>query len=110
MTFNIFTMQATQAKEVECLIPLQFNCKKLVLVGDDEQLRPTVLSPMAQEKNFGRSLFTRLHMNLARSAGEEVEDNSDTPILRLYRQYRMADAILEFPNKAFYDGKLFTDE
>ncbi|RUS88405.1 hypothetical protein EGW08_003861 [Elysia chlorotica] len=107
----IIVDEATQAKEVECLIPLQFNCRKVVLVGDQKQLQPTVLSRKAQEKELSRSLFTRLHMCLTqRDTGEGGDGSSSTPVLSLCRQYRMADAILKFPNEAFYGKKLFTDE
>ena len=105
--FNCYFLQATQAKEVECLIPMQFNCTKVVLVGDQEQLQPTILSREAKEKELGRSLFTRLHLCLTPS---EEEGGRSEPILSLRRQYRMADAILQFPNEAFYRGNLFTDE
>ncbi|GFS12779.1 LOW QUALITY PROTEIN: regulator of nonsense transcripts 1 homolog [Elysia marginata] len=102
--------EATQAKEVECLIPLQFKCEKLVLVGDPKQLQPTVLSHKAQEKQLDRSLFTRLLECLTMSPGHGDGQTTVSPVLSLRRQYRMADAILQFPNEAFYEGKLFTDE
>jgi senataxin len=36
--------EAAQCTETEILIPLQHGCRKLILVGDPNQLRPTVLS------------------------------------------------------------------
>lgn len=36
--------QACQSCELDLLIPLQFGISKLVMVGDPEQLRSTVLS------------------------------------------------------------------
>jgi len=36
--------QACQCTEMDNLIPLQYGATKLVLVGDPEQLPPTVLS------------------------------------------------------------------
>ena len=39
-----FVFQACQSCELDVLIPLQFGCSKLVLVGDPEQLRTTILS------------------------------------------------------------------
>jgi senataxin len=44
MSVNMFIFQATQAIELETLIPLQYGVTKLILVGDPEQLPPTVLS------------------------------------------------------------------
>ena len=43
-------LQATQACEVDCLIPLQYGTSKLILVGDPEQLPPTVISQVC---NYG---------------------------------------------------------
>lgn len=37
-------LQASQTTELDCLIPLQYGCTKLVLVGDPEQLPATVIS------------------------------------------------------------------
>ena len=36
--------EATQAIELDTLIPLQYGTTKLILVGDPEQLPPTVVS------------------------------------------------------------------
>lgn len=42
-----FSPQATQATELDCLIPLQYGITKLILVGDPHQLPPTVLSKVS---------------------------------------------------------------
>ena len=39
--------QATQATELDSLIPLQFGMTKLFLIGDPNQLPPTVLSTVS---------------------------------------------------------------
>ena len=36
--------EATQAIELDTLIPLQYGTTKMILVGDPEQLSPTVVS------------------------------------------------------------------
>ena len=41
---STFFLQACQATELDVLIPLEFKASKLVLVGDPEQLPPTVIS------------------------------------------------------------------
>ena len=42
--FVTVNLQACQCTELDSLIPLQFGATKLVLVGDPEQLPPTVIS------------------------------------------------------------------
>jgi hypothetical protein len=49
------------------LIPLQYGAKKCILVGDPNQLPPTVLSQHAQEFLYEQSLFQRV-MNCNSSA------------------------------------------
>eukprot|EP00612_Vaucheria_litorea_P001253 CAMPEP_0171453154 /NCGR_PEP_ID=MMETSP0945-20130129/976_1 /TAXON_ID=109269 /ORGANISM="Vaucheria litorea, Strain CCMP2940" /LENGTH=681 /DNA_ID=CAMNT_0011977965 /DNA_START=173 /DNA_END=2218 /DNA_ORIENTATION=- len=85
--------EATQATEPSCLIPLLNGCEQLILVGDQNQLPPTVLSESTSNKGLSVSLFTRLIY-----AGIK-------PFL-LTRQYRMHPKIAEFPNNQFYSGKL----
>ena len=41
---NKIDFKASQCLEVDCLIPLRFGCKKIILVGDPEQLPATVIS------------------------------------------------------------------
>ena len=44
----LFSWQACQSCEMDILIPLQLGSSKLVLVGDPEQLPPTVLSRVSE--------------------------------------------------------------
>ena len=85
--------EAAQASEVATLQPLQYGCKFCIMVGDPQQLPPTVLSKEAQELLYERSLFERLQ-----NAGME-------PIL-LDIQYRMHPEIRQFPSQYFYNGRL----
>ena len=52
--------ESTQAKDVECLVPIVNGCKKLILIGDHCQLGPIVLSKQAENAGLGQSLFERL--------------------------------------------------
>ena len=63
--------EAAQAVEASALVPLALLCGgggmfKCVLVGDPQQLPATVLSRVAEEHLYGRSLFERLQ-----AAGQE---------------------------------------
>lgn len=55
--------EACQSVELSTLIPLRYGAKKCILVGDPNQLPPTVLSTVAQEYGYERSLFERIMNN-----------------------------------------------
>ncbi|CAN0399239.1 unnamed protein product, partial [Laminaria digitata] len=85
--------EATQATEVATLVPIIRGCQQLILVGDQNQLPPTVICPEALDGGLGISLFARLmHAGIK-------------PIL-LNKQYRMHPAIADFPSLHFYDGQV----
>ena len=86
--------EACQAIELSALIPLQYGCKRTVLVGDPNQLPPTVISQMAVTFAYEQSLFQRL----------QKIDPSAVQLLSL--QYRMHPDISSFPSSYFYGGKL----
>lgn len=86
--------EAGQSVEVETLIPLQTKPKKLLLVGDTKQLPATVISPLAEEKKFERSLMWRL-----------LED-CQQPYAMLNEQYRMHPAICQWPSQRYYANRL----
>mmetsp|Transcript_1814 Transcript_1814/g.2603 ORF Transcript_1814/g.2603 Transcript_1814/m.2603 type:complete len:85 (+) Transcript_1814:2703-2957(+) len=52
--------EACQAIEPSCLIPFNLEPKRVILVGDQNQLPATTYSDNAMETNFARSLFERL--------------------------------------------------
>ncbi|XP_072096201.1 probable helicase senataxin isoform X2 [Mobula birostris] len=100
--------EAGQACETEILIPLMYRCPKLILVGDPEQLPPTIISMKAKELGYGRSMMCRLQ----RCLQDEVNQSSfghGSPLL-LLTQYRMHPDICLFPSKYIYGNMLRTDE
>ena len=52
--------EAAQAVELSSLIPLRYGCQTCIMVGDPNQLPPTVLSKAAERLGYSRSLFVRL--------------------------------------------------
>ncbi len=52
--------EASQATEPSTLIPLLTNVRKMILVGDHKQLQPTVMSSIANQTKYNRSLFERM--------------------------------------------------
>eukprot|EP00928_Gymnodinium_smaydae_P035601 TRINITY_DN25022_c1_g4_i1.p1 TRINITY_DN25022_c1_g4~~TRINITY_DN25022_c1_g4_i1.p1 ORF type:complete len:943 (-),score=182.10 TRINITY_DN25022_c1_g4_i1:72-2546(-) len=85
--------EASQGVEVAMLVPLKLGCKRLILVGDPEQLPATCFSAVAIEHKYERSLFQRLRECQYR-------------VNMLQTQYRMHPAISAFPSMRFYGGLL----
>ena len=85
--------EACQAIEPSCLIPFDLGPKRVILVGDQNQLPATTFSENALETLFARSLFERLlHCGYKKTM--------------LTIQYRMHPLIREFPSKVFYDNAI----
>lgn len=87
--------EATQATEPESLVGFMHNIESAVLVGDGQQLPPTVKCKEAADLGLDISLFERLQsMGL-------------TPHL-LNTQYRMHPTIAAFSSMRFYGGKMIS--
>ena len=87
--------EATQATEPATVIPLTKGCKQVVLIGDQNQLPPTIISREAEAAGLGESLFERF-----------IRAGIRTYMLKV--QYRMHPAIALFPSKTFYKGELLS--
>jgi senataxin len=86
--------EAAQCIELSALIPLKYGCSKCILVGDPEQLPPTVLSRAAQSYGYEQSLFVRMQRNHPKD------------VHLLDTQYRMHPEISAFPSQQFYHSRL----
>ena len=85
--------EAAQASELSTLIPLQYGAKRVILIGDPQQLPATVVSLEAKRRGYGVPLFERLQRGGHQSR-------------MLRTQYRMHAAIRAFPSIHFYGGAL----
>ena len=103
MTFPFVLIdEATQATEPTSLLPAVKHCQQLVLIGDPQQLAPTipgtnyapedVPSDVPQVSNLSVTLFHRLQRIL--------------PSYFLEEQHRMHPALAAFPSQSFYGGNL----
>jgi DNA replication ATP-dependent helicase Dna2 len=81
--------------------------KRFILVGDEKQLPPLVLSQEAAEKGLADSLFSylkRLDDDYMKKHADEGNVVSACVFLRM--QYRMNKWISNFSSRVFYEGKL----
>ncbi|KAK9239547.1 SEN1 N terminal-domain-containing protein [Lipomyces kononenkoae] len=95
MTFEtVIIDEAAQCVELSALIPLKYGCIRCAMVGDPNQLPPTVLSQTASKFRYEQSLFVRMQRNFPSS------------VHLLSIQYRMHPQISQFPSAQFYDSRL----
>ncbi|KAK9478537.1 SEN1 N terminal-domain-containing protein, partial [Lipomyces japonicus] len=95
MTFEtVIIDEAAQCVELSALIPLKYGCTRCAMVGDPNQLPPTVLSQTASRFQYEQSLFVRMQTNFPSS------------VHLLSIQYRMHPDISKFPSAQFYDSRL----
>eukprot|EP00754_Rhynchopus_humris_P005162 Rhum_TRINITY_DN12585_c0_g1::Rhum_TRINITY_DN12585_c0_g1_i1::g.52443::m.52443/K14326/UPF1, RENT1; regulator of nonsense transcripts 1 len=85
--------EATQATETSTLVPLFRGSIQAVMIGDQAQLPPTVLSYQCAQRGLDVSLFDRMI-----GAGVDVS--------LLSTQYRMHPAIAHFSNTSFYGARV----
>jgi len=85
--------EACQTSEASCLIPFKYNPNVVILVGDQQQLPAVTFSKDAERCLANRSFFERIFCN-------------GWPVDLMEMQYRMHGAIVSFPSKAFYGGRL----
>ncbi|ORZ10330.1 AAA domain-domain-containing protein [Lobosporangium transversale] len=96
-TFTFETViidEAAQSVEISSLIPLKYGCKRCILVGDPNQLPPTVISQLATKYAYNQSLFVR------------IQSLAPSSVHLLSIQYRMHPDISAFPSREFYKALL----
>ncbi|KAK0108023.1 hypothetical protein ONS95_002848 [Cadophora gregata] len=85
--------ESASATEQESLVPLALLARYNVLVGDHEQLKPTIRSKGHNEygSQYGMSIYKRMY------------DNHGVPLYRLKINYRMHPDIAELPGILTYE-------
>ncbi|KAG5732132.1 hypothetical protein E4T56_gene2153 [Termitomyces sp. T112] len=86
--------EAAQCVELSSLIPLKYRSNRCIMVGDPQQLPPTVISTEACRFKYNESLFVRL------------QKQRPDAVHLLSIQYRMHPDISCLPSRVFYQGKL----
>ncbi len=97
----LFVDEAAQSVEPTTLIPIRYQPKKILLVGDTKQLPATVISTMLNDssdhrKNYQWSMMWRL-----------IEENDQFNMM-LTTQYRMHPQICQWPSSQYYADRLAT--
>ncbi|GAB4109633.1 MAG: AAA domain-containing protein [Thermoflexibacter sp.] len=98
---TVFIDEAAQALEPATWIPI-LKAEKVVFAGDHWQLPPTVKSMEADRKGLSKTLFEKCILR---------HKKLDNPVdVMLRTQYRMNEAIMQFPNEQFYENQLIASE
>lgn len=93
---TLFIDEAAQALEAACWIAIP-KADRFILAGDHRQLPPTLKCPESLSGGLDKTLMQHLVEHQPRCVS----------LLRV--QYRMCDAIMQFSNREFYQGKLQSD-
>jgi superfamily I DNA and/or RNA helicase len=95
---DLIVDEAAAATEPELYIPFQLKPKRLLAVGDPDQLPPTVISRRANAMGYAKSLHERLMYDC----------KYDHIMLDI--QYRMNPEISSFPSSSYYQSKIKNGE
>ena len=90
--------EASQSLEPDTLLPLLHNAEMAVLIGDEKQLGPTIISKECDISGLNISLFERLCYYYQGS----------NFISLLNEQYRMPEFLYRFSNQSFYNNEVIT--
>lgn len=93
---TLFIDEAAQALEAACWIAMR-RADRVIFAGDHCQLPPTVKSPEAMRGGLARTLM------------EQLAERKPEVVRLLTVQYRMCEALMQFPSQWFYGGRLTAD-
>jgi len=97
--------QALEPETVAAPASLLGPAGQLVLGGDPQQLGPIIHSTAAKEHGLACSLLERLMTRTVYQKGPNLAYDSCV-LTKLVRNYRAHPALLELPNRLFYDNEL----
>lgn len=90
---TLFIDEAAQALEAACWIAIR-RAERIVLAGDHQQLPPTVKCPAAARGGLSRTMM------------EQIVGHCPETVTLLDMQYRMNEALMAFPSRWFYGGRV----
>ncbi|KAG8235104.1 hypothetical protein J437_LFUL015531 [Ladona fulva] len=113
---HIFIDECAQGLEPEALIsvggllgsdsPKSPPKSLLVLSGDPLQLGPVLRSPIAKKLGLEKSLLERLMTSVDLYQRDEGNNYNPDVLTKLVKNFRSHPAILDLPNRLFYQGEL----
>jgi DNA replication ATP-dependent helicase Dna2 len=104
LRFDVALIDEAGQLTVPALLGALRFARRFILVGDEKQLPPLVLSREAAEGGLRESLFS-----LLKRRDEEyraAHPGSESACVALTTQYRMHEQIAAFPSHCFYGGEL----
>jgi len=108
MRFDVAIIDEASQLTVPAILGALRFVKRFILVGDDKQLPPLVLSKEAAEQGLADSLFSILKRNEEQYT--EKHQETITACVALKTQYRMNRWISNFSSTVFYDRQLVAHE
>ncbi|OSD02639.1 P-loop containing nucleoside triphosphate hydrolase protein [Trametes coccinea BRFM310] len=102
---HVFIDEAGQASEPEVLCAIKTIAApttRVILSGDPKQLGPVIRSSIARELGLGTSYLERLMDRLVYDSAT----GQGRSFVKLVKNFRSHNAILEYPNEQFYGGEL----
>src|SRR6266516_899534 len=110
LQFDVAIIDEASQLTVPAILGALRLAKRFILVGDEKQLPPLVLSKEAAEKGLADSLFSYLkHLNDDYMKEHGEEDKVVSACVSLRMQYRMNRWISNFSSRVFYEGQLEAD-
>jgi superfamily I DNA and/or RNA helicase len=79
---------------------------QLLLCGDPYQLRPVLSGGLAGESGLSTSLMEQLLRTCALYQPDSKGERNPALVTQLRRQYRSVPALIDVPNRCFYQGRL----
>src|SRR5215472_16257206 len=105
--FDVAIIDEAGQLTVPAILGVLRFAKSFILVGDEKQLPPLVLSSEAAEAGLARSLFSILKQQ--DEDYQKLHPTTASSCVPLRVQYRMHRQISDFSSHAFYNGLLIPD-
>ncbi len=104
LRFDIAIIDEASQLTVPALLGALRFAKRFILVGDEQQLPPLVLSKEAAQEGLAVSLFAQLKQ----ADNDYMKDHTEamSACVPLWTQYRMNAKIAHFASRVFYEEKL----
>jgi DNA replication ATP-dependent helicase/nuclease Dna2 len=110
MQFDVAIIDEASQLTIPAILGALRLAKRFILVGDEKQLPPLVLSNEAAGQGLADSLFSYLkHLDDDYKKEHDEENSTVSACVSLRMQYRMNRWISNFSSKIFYEGTLEAD-